>query len=454
MEMDHRQSQVKSGMVKKGWLCAAAVLTAALSLSCSLVTRTLSQPLQILNTGAPAGLIAYSGTDGNIYTIDREGKHPVAITQDANPFPGAGGVVRLYQYPTWAPNGRSLAYIGFKGTSQTDSVANLYAASSDGKKLATAFSSMNDFPFYLFWSPNSRYVTFLSHAREGNELKLHLADAAGGNDQVIGVGQPYYWDWSPDNRAIFVHTGGANADNPDARVAFYELDGSVQKKELSLKPGAFQAPAWSPGGKELVLAAENGAGEGELVLAGRDGKLKRVLAPVHGPVTFGWSPDGARLAYATATQGPSNSLFTRLVLLDPARPDEAKDVSQEIVVAFFWSPDSQKIAYFVPELKQPGKPSQNSSQGTPKIALQLHIYDLTSGDTKQVTVFEPTEAFLQIIPFFDQYQHSGTIWSPDSQELVLPVVDESGNSRIAVVGVDGAQSHPIADGDLAFWSWK
>ncbi len=84
----------------------------------------------------------------------------------------------------------------------------------------------------------------------------------------------------------------------------------------------------------------------------------------------------------------------------------------------------------------------------------MQVYDLASGKTQQAAAFQPTEAFLNIIPFFDQYQHSGTIWSPDSQNLVLPVIDTNGNSRIVVVGAGGGPTHPIADGDLAFWSSK
>ncbi len=441
-------------MVKKGWLYLVAFLTAALTLSCALVTQALSRQLPIPITGAPAGLIAYAGTDGNIYTIDREGKQRTAITRDANGAPGAGAVERLYQYPTWAPDGRSLAFVGYTGSAQSETQASLYTASSDGKKLVRAFSSQTDFPFYLFWSPNSQAVSFLSSDSGGNGLTLHLANAAGGNDQVIGTGQPLYWDWSPDNRAIIVHAGGATADNPDAQMALFELNGSFQKKELILKPGSFQAPAWSPDSKELVLASVNDAGAGELVLAGRDGNLKRVLAQAQGPLAFGWSPNGARIAYATAPGGDPTGLFNRLTLLDPTRPNVGKDVAQGTIVAFFWSPDSRKIAYFVPQLNQPGGSSPNNSQTSPAITLQVQVYDLASGKTSQAAVFQPTEAFLQMIPFFDQYQHSGTIWSPDSQNLVLSVTDTTGNSRIVVVGTGGGQSHPIADGDLAFWSSK
>ena len=270
--MNFRLDQDSPVRLKKGWLLAAAFLAMAVTLSCSLATRFLPKVQQHSGSNAPLGLIAYVGTDGNIYTIDREGKQSKAITQDANLSTAAGEGKRIYQYPTWAPDGQSLAFMGFSGTTQADTQASLYTASSDGNNLVEAFSSQTYFPFYLFWSPNSEYVTFLSNAVGGGGPALHMAAAAGGNSKVLGTGQPFYWDWSPDNQAIIVHTGGSAADNPEARMAFFMLDGAVQKKELELKPAIFQAPAWSPAGDELVLAAESSAGGTDLVLAGRDGE--------------------------------------------------------------------------------------------------------------------------------------------------------------------------------------
>lgn len=454
--MNTGPGQDQSVGLKKGWLSAAALIVLAVTMSCSLTTRLFSKATPVPGADAPLGLIAYEGTDGNIYTIDRDGKQRNVITQDAILSPASGQEGRVYQYPTWAPDGQKLAFMGFTSSTspQTNPQATLYTASSDGKKRVEAFKSQDSLPFYLFWSPNSQYVTFLSNIAGETDLALNLAAAAGGDSKIIGTGQPFYWDWSPDNQAIIVHTGGAIAENPDARLAFYQLDGSIRKKELDLKPGSFQAPAWSPGGDELVLTTDNGSGGEELVLTGRDGSVKRVLAELSGQAAFAWSPEGSRLAYTTPPAEDSSGLFKRLVLLDPARPDQAKDLDMGILLGFFWSPDSQKIAYFMLNSGPRNGTSLQLIQNNQGISLEVQIYDLGSGETKQVAVFTPTDSFLQFLPYFDQYQRSGTIWSPDSKALVLAGIDESGDHSIIVITAAGGKSQKIAAGDLAFWSWK
>jgi Tol biopolymer transport system component len=94
------------------------------------------------------------------------------------------------------------------------------------------------------------------------------------------------------------------------------------------------------------------------------------------------------------------------------------------------------------------------AQTAPKIHLAVQVYDLASGESRQVAAFVPTESFLQVLPYYDQYQRSGTLWSPDSRNLVLAGVDANGQETIFVANADGSPSRKIADGDLAFWSWK
>jgi Tol biopolymer transport system component len=433
----------------------AALAVAAVSLACSFaVPFSASGTIGSPTPQAPQGLIAYVGNDGNIYTTDRNGKQQHVITRDAALNPLAGQAGRYYQYLTWAPDGQHLAYVEVSTSQSGQQEVSLLSALSDGKKPVDNFTSQSFQPFYLYWSPNSQTIAFLGSDATTGALSQYLVAAAGGKSKLVGGGQPYYWDWSPDNRSMIVHTGGDSSDNPDARLAFVGVDGSVPNKNLDVKPGLFDAPAWSPAGDGVALATQNDAGDGQLILVGRDGKVKQVLASLSGPVTFAWSPKGIHLAYAM--YDPTGSAPTiRLVVLDSAHPDHPNQVTQGDVVAFFWSPDGRKIAYFVPGSEGPSASSvQTVAQTNASPDLGVWVYDRVSGTTKEVATFTPTDSFQQIFPFYSQYQRSDTIWSPDSQELVLSGVDSGGGNAIYTVGADGSHFQKIADGDLAFWSWK
>ena len=277
------------------------------------------------------GLIAYVGNDGNIYTIDLDGKQPIAITQDANLNPAAGQVGRIYQYPSWAPDGQHLAFARFS-LSKSGPEVSLFSTLSNGKNPVNTFTSQSFQPFYLSWSPDSQTIAFLGSDASG--MAQYLVAASGGESKFISSGQPYYWDWSPDNHTLIVHIGGDSSANPNARLAFIGLDGSTPNKELDLKPASFEAPAWSPAGDVLALATQSDAGDDELILAGQDGKIKQVLTKLSGPVDFAWSPKGDYLAYAVFD--PTGSVPTiHLVVQDSTQPDLHNEVAQGDLAAFF-----------------------------------------------------------------------------------------------------------------------
>ena len=449
--MISRPVQDRSRVVKRNRAFMALLALCFVSLACSLATPFSPSPTQVPTLDAPKGRIAYVGNDGNIYTTDWDGKHSTAITQDADLNP-AGGQVAIYQYPTWAPDGQHLAFVRFS-SSQSGPVASLFSALSDGKKSVITFNSQNFQPFYISWSPNSQIITFLGNDSSG-AMAQYLVAASGGDSKLISSGQPYYWDWSPDSQRLIVHIGGASSDNPDARLALIGLDGSLQEKELDLKPGLFEAPAWSPAGDLLALATQNAKGQDELILAGVDGKVKQVLTSLDGPVAFAWSPLGTQLAYAVFNHSEANPTL-HLIILDSTHPDLHNQVAQGNLVAFFWSPDGQKIAYFIRGNRKPSASAlQTIAHASVSNGLVVHVYDRISGSSREVAAFTPTDSFQQILPFYSQYQRSGTLWSPDSRNLVLSGVDSTGENAIYTVGADGSQFQKIAAGNLAFWSWK
>jgi len=122
------------------------------------------------------------------------------------------------------------------------------------------------------------------------------------------------------------------------------------------------------------------------------------------------------------------------------------------VIAFFWSPDSRSLAYFVPYLDSSSASSEDQSAD---LLLELNILDAESGESRKILTYKPTSQFADLLPFFDQYHQSMTIWSPDSNNLVVTFVDSEAASGVAVVAASGRlEPRFLAEGLLAVWSWR
>jgi hypothetical protein len=72
-----------------------------------------------------------------------------------------------------------------------------------------------------------------------------------------------------------------------------------------------------------------------------------------------------------------------------------------------------------------------------------------------LTEIEPTDDFLSLLPFYDQYQRSSRLWSPDGRWMVLPIVDQRGDRWIARLAIgETFELVRLVKGDLAFWSFE
>ena len=243
-------------------------------------------------------------------------------------------------------------------------------------------------------------------------------------------------------------------DNPEARLVLIRVDSPDYNTNLDIKPGLFDAPAWSPAGDGIALATQNEAGEAELVLAGEDGKVKQVLASLSGPVTFAWSPKGIHLAYTvydasgTRSDDPPGGAGQQ-----PARAchSSCPGGCGGVLLVTGWPEDRLFYRRSRGVLRQirPDGGTDLCERGPGRLGLRPG-----QRNHKKVATFTPTDAFQQIFPYYSQYQRSDTIWSPDSQALVLSTVDPGGGNAIYTVGADGGHLQKIAEGELAFWAWK
>lgn len=279
---------------------------------------------------------------------------------------------------------------------------------------------------------------------------LQTVPAQGGERTILDTGAPYYWSWAPDSQTMIVHAGD-NAASAE-RVAFLQIDAEVEEDGLTFPPASFQAPAWSPDGSKILLATRDES-ENSIVVTDAAGQLQKTLGTFSGEAAFAWSNDGEKVAYIASESLIETGLLGSLHVVNLTT--EEKIVQDRPVFAFFWSPDSEKIAYFVPFLNSATSEGEGEENATPDILLQLNVLDVKSGENREHFTFDPTQDFLRVLSYFDQYHQSNTIWSPDNNNLVLSLIDSQGQPRIAVMAASG-QLEPriLAQGFLAFWSRK
>jgi len=405
-----------------------------------------------------SGLIAYVGPDNNIYIVDQSGTKPVQVTEDAHT---GGSDYLIYSVPTWSLDGQSLAFAAYSGsgTSSTPTTSQLFVAKKDGQSLVEAYSSP-DYLIYYYWSPDSRHLSFLSDT-SGSSLALKIISPDGGEPETLDVGQPYYWSWSPDSQSILAHVGDNTPGFP-SHLSVLQLTENVTEEGLAIKPTSFKAPAYSPDGRQVLVAGETASGNPALLLANVEaaGQEPKTITEYTGNIAFTWSPDGKRIAYIASGETSAPLLLGKLVIVDPSGKQKPVELQEELAHAFFWSPDGKSIAYFTPYLRppatsEPGEDASTASQSESEIVWSLSVLDVKSGKSHLIATFSPPERFLQILPFFDQYRQSVTLWSPDSKNLVVSSYLQDGSPGIFVVAASGnLEPRFLAEGWVGFWSWK
>ena len=445
----------------------------------------LNRPDEPINDNAVSvDRIVYVGTGGDLFTIKADGTDPQQLTGNnqlrAGPpkipepaelpepqEPGARQIStaflgqtlnfsQFYAWPTWAPDGARLAVSRVQMQSEREATVSIQVIDAITGRADTVYTNevpaliADGVPHYLYWAPDGRSLGFIASTPRG--LTLFVASVFSNEAPLtVETGAPLYFSWANDSRGLLLHSG------PDIKLVPNLVTG-----EPSLALGSnngFRVPAYSPadslGGSHLAYATYNDDGGLIMIATGGDLDQDRPVLEVGPFSAFLWSPDGTRLAVADRVD-PGGPAFQRLRVVTVKEPGAETDAEMQVesiaaedLLAFYWSPDGQRLAWVALD------PEQR--------LFQWRVSGSDAADPRDLFRFQPSGEFFTLLSFFDQYAYSHSPWSPDSSQLVVAGSPEQAferrnghtptGSRIFVLDVAGGDPPlEIAAGTLAFWS--
>lgn len=396
------------------------------------------------------GRIAYISDDYNVHSLSLHQDALMILTDDATDN-------RRYLWPTWSNDGR-LAYFCCDGLHSNLPLTEVYVSADGRQPGEMIYEGMGEMFNYAAWSPNNCAVgdgcrdlgLLLSQVTTGGGFSVELIRSSDEpiSARRVGLGAPFYFSWSPDGGRLLLQRNNRQID-------LYDVDEEVLQA-IESSPGRFQAPAWSPVDDRLLFGVLNQDGKTDLVIYALS-DIRVLQSDLDGAVSFSWSPDGNAIAYRTVSDEQLGNLF----VIDAETGEVIAQTSEDGVIAFFWSPDSRRVGFVtlstprgsfnVGGSMQPARLSAQQIDGLAWVAL-----DVETEQIRRYGVFIPTNEMIYLLSFFDQFNQSHRVWSPDSSHVVFSEVTASGDSVISILDMTRADAVPfsIADGLIGIWSFR
>ena len=285
--------------------------------------------------------------------------------------------------PQVSPDGLWVAYVVTTNDRESDEARSaIWMVSWDGsQRLAlTAAAVGTDKPK---WSPDGRYLSFLSTPAGSDKAQVMLLDRRGGDARRLTSvsGDIGEYAWSPDGKRLVFTMEPSDAGSQskpmviealhfkqdqdgyltqDRTRHLYSFDVESKHLEQLTSDAAFNEdlPVWSPDGRQIAFirtheqGADQDGREDVDVIDAVAGATPRKIARPYAPNTqrLAWSPDGKQIAYLQGLEPRFNAYMQDHLALVPAAGGTSRPLAGKLdraVMSYAFAADSASITVAV-----------------------------------------------------------------------------------------------------------
>jgi TolB protein len=254
--------------------------------------------------GEPVSGIAFvSERDGNkeIYLVQPDGTGLTRLTNDPN----------IDADPTWSPDGRQIAF-----RSRREASTDIFIMNADGSyptnMIRDPEGSLFD-EFYPSWSPDGQTLALITDRFELGGCSWHrvaLMPVNGGMDNIQHIdtinGNQRSVAWSPDGKML-AFSSGCGQNDAISLYLWHRENFKVQRVTTHKSQNIY--PAWSSDGRYLAFTSTRDGNAEIYVLELATGTLSNLTNHLGKDIFPSWSPDDRYIAFTSDRDGLDDDIF-------------------------------------------------------------------------------------------------------------------------------------------------